>query len=153
MIIIGCDHAGFHLKEVLKDRLSAKGLEVFDAGCDGGDSVDYPDFGAEVAGKVSAGTAAKGILICGSGIGMSIVANKFPRVRAALCSDEETARLSRLHNDSNILVLAGRRLDDETACRILETWLATPFEAGRHERRLQKIAELERRICEEGVKF
>lgn len=153
MIVIGSDHAGYPLKELLKQKLLAKGLEVFDAGCDSGDSVDYPDFGAKVAAKVSTGAAGKGILICGSGIGMSIVANKFPGVRAALCFDEEMARMSRLHNDSNILVLAGRWVDDEKASRILETWMATPFEAGRHARRLEKIAELEKRICKEGVTF
>lgn len=151
MIVIGSDHAGFHLKELFKQSLVAKGVDVFDAGCDSGDSVDYPDFGAKVAEKVSAGAAEKGILICGSGIGMSIVANKFPRVRAALCFDEEMARMSRLHNNSNILVLAGRWVDDEKASRILETWLKTPFEAGRHSRRLEKITELEAKLYKSGI--
>ncbi len=147
MIVVGSDHAGFHLKEHLKQVLLAAGKDVFDAGCDSGDSVDYPDFGIRVAEKVSTGAAERGILVCGSGIGMSMVANKFPRVRAALCFDEEMARMSRLHNDSNILVLGGRWLDNGKAARILALWLETPFEGGRHARRLEKITELEKRLC------
>ena len=110
-IIIGADHAGFALKEALKPFLAEMGLDVTDAGTDSDRSVDYPDFGACVAEAVSAGIFPRGILICGSGVGMSIVANRFPGVRAALCLDEETARLSRMHNDANILVLAGRKTD------------------------------------------
>ena len=106
-IIIGSDHAGFPLKEVVKQYLAEMGYDVTDAGTDSPANVDYPDFGAIVAQRVSAGEFDRGILVCGSGVGMSIVANKFPGVRAALCLDEETARMSRLHNDANILVLAG----------------------------------------------
>ena len=146
MIFIGSDHAGFSLKELFKKILIEKGLDIFDAGCFGPDSVDYPDFGFSVAEKVSTGIAERGILICGSGIGMSIVANKFPRVRAALCFDEEMARMSRLHNDSNILVLAGRWTDVPKAERILAVWLETAFEGGRHARRLEKITELEKKL-------
>jgi ribose 5-phosphate isomerase B len=146
-IIIGSDHAGFGLKEELKGLLAVRGLAVTDAGAFCADSADYPDFGVPVAEGVSSGHYERGILICGSGIGMSIVANKFPGVRAALCSDAETARLSRLHNDSNILVLAGRRLDGGAAEKIMDAWLSTEFEGGRHARRLEKIREIEQKLC------
>jgi ribose 5-phosphate isomerase B len=138
-IIIAADHGGYTLKEAIKPRLAEMGLIVTDAGTDKDEAVDYPDFGSKAAAAVSAGLFPRGILICGSGVGMSIVANRFPGVRAALCLDEESARLSRLHNDANILVLAGRKTDPETAFRMVRTWLATPFEGGRHQRRLDKI--------------
>jgi len=138
-IIIGSDHAGFALKEALKPVLEGSGISVTDVGTDSEAAVDYPDFGKKVAAAVSTGRFPRGIMICGSGIGMSIVANRFPGVRGALCLDQETARLSRLHNDSNILVLAGRKTDPETAKKILQTWLETPFEGGRHKRRIDKI--------------
>ena len=118
------------------------GYAVTDAGTDSAASVDYPDFGAIVAQRVSAGEFDRGILVCGSGVGMSIVANKFPGVRAALSLDEETARMSRLHNDANILVLAGRRTEEERAKLIVRLWLNTEFEGGRHQTRLDKIAAL-----------
>jgi len=145
-IIIGADHAGFALKERLKEYLKSKGIEVIDEGPGNDSSVDYPDFGARVAGRVSCGEFTRGILICSSGVGMSIVANKFPRVRAVLALDEETARMSRRHNDTNILVLAAKRSDEETAFRISDSWLAGPFEAGRHARRVAKINEIEDRL-------
>ncbi len=143
-IIIGADHAGFSLKEALKPFLEGRGFFVADVGTDSEDSVDYPDFGKKVAEAVSTGLFPRGILICGSGIGMSIVANRFPAVRGALCLDAETARLSRLHNDSNVLVLAGRKTDPEIARNILQTWLDTPFEGGRHKVRIEKIDGWER---------
>ena len=146
-VIIGSDHAGYVLKEALKRPLAAAGAEVLDAGTHCGDSVDYPDYGTVAAGRVSSGEFEKGILVCGSGVGMAIVANKFPGVRAALCLDEETARLSRQHNDSNVLVLAGRKTDPETASRIIRVWLETPFEGGRHQKRLDKIRALEQKLC------
>jgi ribose 5-phosphate isomerase B len=145
-IIIGCDHAGFPLKEAVKIFLIDMGYAVTDVGTQSPESVDYPDFGVKVAERVSAGEFDRGILVCGSGVGMTIVANKFPRVRAILCLDEETARLSRLHNDSNILVLAGRRTDADTAKAIARLWLNTEFEGGRHQRRIDKIRELELRL-------
>ncbi len=145
-IIIGSDHAGFSLKEALKSYLESGGFAVTDVGTDSEAAVDYPDFGSKVAAAVSTGLFARGIMICGSGIGMSIVANRFPGVRGALCLDPETARLSRLHNDSNVLVMAGRKTDPETAKDILQTWLDTPFEGGRHQRRLDKIEEPGRKI-------
>jgi len=146
-IIIGADHAGYALKEAVKDALSAAGCRLVDAGTRGEESVDYPDYGVLAAEGVSSGRFERGILVCGSGVGMAIVANKFPGVRAALCLDEETARLSRQHNDSNVLVLAGRKTDPDTAGRIVRAWLETPFEGGRHQKRLDKIRELEQRLC------
>lgn len=145
-IIIGSDHAGFPLKEVVKQYLAEMGYAVTDAGTDSPANVDYPDFAAIVAQRVSAGEFDRGVLVCGSGVGMSIVANKFPGVRAALCLDEETARMSRLHNDANILVLAGRRTEDEAAKSIAHLWLNTEFEGGRHQRRLDKIADIGKQL-------
>jgi len=146
-IIIGSDHAGFCLKEAVKPSLATRGVAVTDAGpyCDA--SVDYPDYAARIAGRVASGEFSRGILICGSGAGMVITANKFPGIRAVLCLSDEMARLCRLHNDANILVLAGRLTDATQAESIMETWLKTPFEAGRHEKRLEKIREIERTIC------
>lgn len=145
-IIIGSDHAGFPLKETVKRYVAELGYAVTDAGTDSPANADYPDFGAIVAQRVSAGEFDRGILVCGSGVGMSIVANKFPGVRAALCLDEETARMSRLHNDANILVLAGRRTEEEAAKSIAQLWLNTEFEGGRHQRRLDKIADIGKRL-------
>jgi ribose 5-phosphate isomerase B len=138
-IIIAADHGGYALKEALKPCLAEIGLIVTDIGTNSDEAVDYPDFGNKAAGAVSSGLFPRGILICGSGVGMSIVANRFPGVRAALCLDEESARLSRMHNDANILVLAGWKTAPETAFRIVRTWITTPFEGGRHQRRLDKI--------------
>jgi ribose 5-phosphate isomerase B len=142
-IIIGADHAGYPLKEFLIPFLRDKDMTVIDVGPSNCDSVDYPDYGSEAARRVSSGEFTQGILICGSGIGMSIVANKFPNVRAALCLDEDTARLSRLHNDSNILVLAARKTDSAQAMAICDVWLKTAFEGGRHIKRVDKIRDLE----------
>lgn len=145
-IIIGSDHAGFSLKEAVKGFLGEMGLEVLDVGTYNDKSVDYPDFGAKVAEKVSSGEVARGILVCGSGVGMTIVANKFPNVRAILCLDSDTARMSRRHNDTNVLVLAGRRTDIETAKTIVKIWLETEFEGERHSRRLSKINSIEKQL-------
>ena len=142
-IIIGADHAGYQLKEALKPFLHEMGVAVTDVGTDSDRPVDYPDFGTRVAEAVSTGVFRRGILICGSGVGMSITANRYPGVRAALCLDEETARMSRMHNDANILVLAGRKTDAGTARAITRVWLETPFEGGRHQKRLDKIREAE----------
>ena len=146
-IIMGCDHGGLELKEALEAALRPLGVEVVDAGTAGGDSVDYPDFGTKVAEAVSEGRADRGIAVCGTGIGMSIVANKYPGVRAALCHDSYTARMSRLHNDANVLVLGGRVTGAEVALDILRQWLATPFEGGRHKKRLDKITDIEKKVC------
>jgi ribose 5-phosphate isomerase B len=145
-ICIGCDHRGIGLKERLKAFLEKEGCTVIDKGTSGEDSVDYPDFGALVSRDVSKGICDRGVLICSTGVGMSVVANKFPHVRAALCVDVSTARQSREHVDANVLVLAGSHLEDETARQIVETWLETPFEGGRHQRRLEKIAQIEEQV-------
>lgn len=145
-ISIACDHRGFSLKEELKEFLSKEGFTVEDEGPSNEESVDYPDFGSLVAQKVSKGSCDRGILICSTGIGMSIVANKFPHVRAALCADVETARQCREHIDANVLVLAGSRINSKLARLIIKTWLGTPFQGGRHQRRLDKITVFEKQL-------
>ncbi|TAK02683.1 MAG: ribose 5-phosphate isomerase B [Candidatus Manganitrophaceae bacterium] len=142
-IAIASDHAGFGLKNRILRFLAEKKMEPLDLGANGRDSVDYPDYAIEVAESVSKGKLDRGILICGTGIGMSIAANKFPGVRAALCHNALTAEASRRHNDANILVLGERVLDEETAVQIVGIWLETEFEAGRHQRRLDKIRAIE----------
>ena len=143
MIAFGCDHGGFDLKRALVDYLRSKNLDVRDFGTHGRESVDYPDYGREVSRSVSLGEAERGVLVCTSGIGMSIIANKFPNVRAALVHDIDGARASREHNDANILVLGGAKTDALLARQIIETWLATPFSGGRHQRRIDKIRQIE----------
>jgi ribose 5-phosphate isomerase B len=143
-IAIASDHAGFGLKNRILRYLAEKRVETVDFGTDNRDSVDYPDYAIEVAESVSKGKLERGILICGTGIGMSITANKFPGVRAALCHNAATAEAGRRHNDANILVLGERVLDEETAVQIVRIWLETDFEAGRHQRRLDKIRAIER---------
>lgn len=145
-IAIGSDHAGLELKERIISDLKEKRFDVVDYGTNGPESVDYPDYGVLVAEAVSRGEIKKGILVCGTGIGMSIVANKFPGVRAALCHDLYTAEMSRRHNDSNILILSGRTMEKELAIAIVETWLKTDFEGGRHQRRIEKITEIEKKL-------
>ena len=143
-ISLGSDHGGYELKEALKRHLSSIGHEVVDVGAYGVESVDYPDYGEKAARSVAQGDCARGIIICKSGIGMSIVGNKIAGVRAALCLDEEMAELSRRHNDANVLVLPGSRTAPERAFRIVDVWLLTQFEGGRHQRRLDKIKALEK---------
>ena len=143
MVVIGSDHGGLELKASVSEALRQRGLDVVDLGTDNDDSVDYPDFAEKVAGAVSRGEAACGILVCGTGIGMSIVANKFPGVRAALVTDEYMARMAKEHNNANILVLGGRVLEAMSAARIVAVWLDAVFEGGRHQRRLDKITQLE----------
>lgn len=147
MFAIGSDHGGLDLKNAVIDLLRQRGLKVVDVGTNSLDSVDYPDFGEKVARMVSMGDAERGLLICGTGIGMSIVANKFPRVRAALVTDEFMARMAREHNDANILVLGGRVLEPDLACRITSAWLDAEYEGGRHQNRLDKIARIERQTA------
>lgn len=142
-IAIASDHRGYHLKERVITLLKAKGHEVVDEGPSTDESVDYPDFAALVASKVSDGQVDRGILICGTGLGMAIAANKFPRVRAAACVDEVTAELSRRHNDLNVLCLSGDLLSSRSTERLVEIWMEAEFEGGRHQRRLDKIIELE----------
>ena len=145
-VSIACDHRGFNLKEDLKGFLSKEGHAIDDKGPSNEESVDYPDFAFLVAQQVSEGLCDRGILICSTGIGMSIVANKFPHVRAALCPDVETAVQCRQHIDANVLVLAGSRIGSEEAKLIVKTWLETPFQGGRHQRRLDKIAAFEKQL-------
>jgi ribose 5-phosphate isomerase B len=138
-LLIASDHAGFELKRKLADDLKRRGIAFEDLGPDSADSVDYPDYARKVAEAVSRGEAERGLLVCGSGQGMAMTANRYHGVRAAVPWDEETARLSREHNDANVLALGGRVLAPEAARRILEVWLETPFAGGRHERRVKKI--------------
>ena len=141
-IIVGADHGGFELKEKIAARLRGKGIEVEDAGTHGPESVDYPRYAAKVAEAVASGRADRGVLVCGTGIGMCITANRFEGVRAALVSDAFSARMSRRHNDANVLCLGGRTLGDAAALDILDIWLSEPFDGGRHERRVNLIEEL-----------
>ena len=136
---MGSDHAAFPLKEKIKLFLQEQGLEVQDVGTHGEESVDYSDFGIKVASAVSNREFQRGILLCGTGLGMSMVANRFPHVRAALCSDLFSVKMSREHNDANILVLGGRIIGDMLAFELVRTWLETPFEGGRHQGRLDKF--------------
>ena len=138
-ILLGSDHAGLELKEIITAFLSSRGIVCEDAGTFGNESVDYPDFAHQVAQTVSSGRVPKGILICGTGIGMSIAANRFPKVRAALCNDLFTAKMARAHNDANILALGGRVVGPGLALAIVEAFLDTPFEKGRHARRIRKL--------------
>src|SRR3990172_2536031 len=145
-VAIASDHRGYHLKEKVISLLKSKGHDVVDDGPATDESVDYPDFAALVASKVSNGIADRGILICGTGLGMAISANKFPRVRAAACADEVTAELSRRHNDLNVLCLSGDLLSSRSTERLVEIWMDTEFEGGRHKRRLEKILEMEQEM-------
>ena len=138
-IIIGSDHAAYELKEKIKTYLIDMGYSVEDAGTTSEASVNYADYGKKVAAAVSNGHYLKGILLCGTGLGMSMAANRFSNVRAALCSDIFSAKMSRLHNDSNILVLGGRIVGDILAFALVQTWLDTEFEGGRHFDRIQSI--------------
>ena len=143
-IIIGCDHAAYPLKEKVKIHLIQKGIDVVDMGTDNEKSVDYSDFGAKVASQVSTGKYDRGILLCGTGLGMSMVANKYPFVRAALCNDLFSAIMSRRHNNSNILVMGGRMIGEALAAEIVNIWLETPFEGGRHQARIDNFESFER---------
>jgi ribose 5-phosphate isomerase B len=139
VIPIGADHAGFPLKERLKAELARLGYEPLDVGAHSGDSVDYPDFAHEVAARVKRGEAARGVLLCGTGLGMSYAANRHNGVRAAVAWTPEIAKLAREHNDANVLVLPARFVSEDEGVRILRTWLDTRFEGGRHARRVAKI--------------
>ena len=142
-IAIGSDHRGFDAKRRLLSLLQQLGHEVLDMGPEGKDSVDYPDFAFQVAEAVGQGRVERGILICGTGIGMCIAANKVPGVRAAPCHHSITAEMSRRHNDANVLCLSADLLGDELMDRMLRIWLETPFEGGRHARRVEKIVRFE----------
>ena len=140
-IVVASDHAGYELKETLKRELTNMGYEVLDLGTDNStESVDYPDFGDAAANSVTQGQATRAIIVCGTGIGISIAANRHPGVRAALCHNIETARLCREHNDANVLALGGRTTDPEVAVACMKTFLETPYEGGRHDRRVAMLA-------------
>ncbi len=138
-IAIASDHAGYELKEQLKQAFAE--VEWLDLGTHGPESVDYPDFGHAMGAAITAGQAAQGVVICGSGIGISIAANRYPAVRAALCANATMARLSRLHNDANVLALGSRIVGFEVARDCLSAFLATSFEGGRHQRRIDKLGQ------------
>ena len=139
MIALGCDHGGYELKQEIKKYLDEKGIEYKDYGCDSLDSVDYPIYAKKVAHAILDGECEKGILICGTGIGISITANKMEGIRAALCTDCFCAEATRLHNDANVLVMPGRFISQEEATHTVEAFLNTSFEGGRHQRRIDKI--------------
>ncbi|MDF2953581.1 MAG: Ribose 5-phosphate isomerase RpiB [Thermodesulfobacterium sp.] len=141
-IVIASDHAGFYLKEKVKEFLQKENHEVIDVGCFSAESVDYPEYGAKAIEKILNKEAEYGILICGTGIGMSIVANRFPGIRAALCHEPFSAKMSRLHNNANVLVLGGRIIGEGIALEIVKTFFETPFEGGRHERRINLIEDI-----------
>ena len=145
-IAIASDHGGFDLKESVITFLLKKGCEVDNLGAPSTDSVDYPDYGIKVAKAIIDKKFVRGILICGTGVGMSIVVNRFPGIRGTLCSDVYTAKMCREHNDSNILIMGGRVIEVSLAIEILETWLNTEFEGGRHQRRLDKIKNIDARL-------
>ena len=144
-IAVGSDHRGVELRRTILALLASLGEEVVDVGTDSLEPVDYPDIAAAVALRVSRKEVDRGILICGSGLGMCIAANKFPGVRAAPCHDDLTAEISRRHNDLNVLCLSGDMLGERLVDRLVRIWLNTEFEGGRHARRIQKVADLEHR--------
>ncbi|SMF21322.1 ribose 5-phosphate isomerase B [Tistlia consotensis] len=139
VVAVASDHAGFALKTLLADELRALGYQVLDLGTDSGESVDYPDFGRALAETIAAGRAERGLVVCGTGIGISIAANRNPAVRAALCHDTTSARLCREHNDANVLALGARLIGDEVAKDCLRVFLGTAFAGGRHQRRVDKL--------------
>ena len=149
-IALASDHGGFDLKESVIAHLLNTGWEVDDLGPHSGDSVDYPDYGIKLAEAVAEKKVDRGIVICGTGIGMSIVVNRYPGIRGTLCSYVFTAKLCREHNDSNILIMGGRVIGKGLAAEIVNTWLNTPFEGGRHQRRLDKINQIDASLKTKG---
>ena len=149
-IAIASDHAGYDLKQVIIGLLRTENFEVVDLGPENSDSVDYPDYGFSLAKEVVEKRVERAIVICGTGIGMSIVVNRFPGIRGTLCSDLFTAKLCREHNDSNILIMGGRVIGKGLAAEIVNTWLNTPFEGGRHQRRLDKINQIDASLKPKG---
>jgi len=139
-IVLACDHGAVDLKSILIAQLQAKGFQILDLGTHGTESVDYPDFAQALAQALKQGKASRGILLCGTGIGISIAANRYPHVRAALVHDAFGARMARQHNDANVLVMGARTLGSEVAKDCLDVFLTTPFEGGRHERRVAKLS-------------
>ena len=147
-IALGGDHRGFALKAKLIDQLQQMGHEAIDLGPDSAESVDYPDYAEAVARKISSGEADRGILICGSGMGMCIAANKVPGIRAATCNDELSAEMSRRHNNLNVMCLSADRIGEKPIEDMVRVWLETEFDGGRHQTRVDKITALEKKFCD-----
>ena len=145
MIALGCDHGGYELMQEVKKHLEERGLEYRDFGCNGPESVDYPVYGKKVAQAVQSGECENGILICGTGLGISLAANKVKGIRACVCSEPFTAKMSRAHNDCNVLAFGARVVGGELAKMIVDTWINTEFEGGRHQRRVDLLMEIEER--------
>jgi len=143
-VAVACDHGGYTLKQTVRDALTASGVEVVDLGTEGTESVDYPDFAGKVAHEVAGGGAERGILVCSTGVGMSMAANKVDGIRAALGTIPDEVRLTRQHNDANVLTLGARYLDAPKAMELVNVFLETEFEGGRHARRVGKIMDLEK---------
>ena len=148
-IALGSDHAGFELKEKVRTYLKSKGIEVEDLGTNALERVDYPDFAEKVAARVASRRAHYGVLVCGTGLGMMLAANKVPGIRAVPANDTISARMAREHNDANVLTMGGRLIDEATMKRIVDTWLCTEFAGGRHAHRLQQIESLDQRFHQE----
>ncbi len=145
-IVLACDHGGFQLKETVKEHLVINGYDVNDIGVYNTESVDYPDYGKKAAENVAGNEADRGIVICGTGIGISIAANKVKGIRCALCTNEFMARMSRMHNNANMLALGERVIGKGLALNIVDAWLSTDFEGGRHERRVNKLMDIEKTL-------
>ena len=142
-IALGCDHAAFELKEAVKAKMESEGHTVIDVGTDSNESVDYPKFGHAVGRTVASGEAERGIALCGSGIGISIACNKVPGIRAALCTSVEMAEMCRRHNNANVVCMGARMISQELAFDIIDTWMTTEFEGGKHLRRINEIEDLD----------
>ena len=141
-IVVGSDHAAYELKEAIKEKLIGEGHEVIDVGCDSTESVDYPKYGHAVGRAVASGEAERGIAVCGSGIGISIACNKVPGIRAALCTSVEMAEMCRRHNNANVVCMGARMISQELAFDIIDTWMTTDFEGGKHLRRINEIEDI-----------
>ena len=142
-IVVGSDHAAYELKEAIKEKLISEGHEVIDVGCDSTESVDYPKYGHAVGRAVASGEAERGIAVCGSGIGISIACNKVPGIRAALCTSVEMAEMCRRHNNANVVCMGARMISQELAFDIIDKWMTTDFEGGKHLRRINEIEDLD----------
>ena len=142
-LVVGSDHAAYELKEAIKEKLIGEGHEVIDVGCDSTESVDYPKYGHAVGRAVASGEAERGIAVCGSGIGISIACNKVPGIRAALCTSVEMAEMCRRHNNANVVCMGARMISRELAFDIIDKWMTTDFEGGKHLRRINEIEDLD----------
>ena len=142
-IALGCDHAAYELKEAIKEKMTNEGHEIIDCGCDSTESVDYPKYGHAVGRAVASGEAERGIAVCGSGIGISIACNKVPGIRAALCTSVEMAEMCRRHNNANVVCMGARMISQELAFDIIDKWMTTDFEGGKHLRRINEIEDLD----------